>query len=213
MMQPEKFAAFMLVSAITSVIPGPSMLFVMGEAIWRGGRAGAVALGGVQIGYTLWWLLAGLGLGTLAAAFPLAFHLLAIGGALYLAWLGVQALRHAGEVKGDSAAPKKRQSRQPLRDGFVVAISNPKALIYIVALLPPFVDQHSPILPQLALLAVTAMVIDIALGLLYIAAGNRLARAMARSDTRRRLDWTVGVIFICVAIAILAELFVGSRAA
>jgi len=53
---------------------------------------GAAALIGVQFGYVWWWFLAAVGLGTLAVAFPLALHLLAIGGALYLAWLGISGL-------------------------------------------------------------------------------------------------------------------------
>ena len=205
MIDAGKLAAFALVSGMTSLVPGPSMLFVMGQAMWRGPRSGAAALAGVQLGYICWWLLAALGLGTLAAAFPLAFRGLAIGGALYLGWLGAQALRHAGE--GAQGEPARRPSRRALRDGVLVALSNPKALIYIVALLPPFVDQQSPVGPQLLLLALVAMTIDIALGTLYIGAGSRLSAAMARVQTRRRLDRAVGAIFLLIALAILVELF------
>ena len=83
----------------------------------------------------------------------------------------------------------------------------PKALVYIVALLPPFVDQRAPIGPQLVLLAAVAMVIDVALGAIYIGAGSRLAAAMARPETRKWLDRTVGTIFILIALAVLLELF------
>jgi threonine/homoserine/homoserine lactone efflux protein len=208
MIDAEKLAAFALVSGMTSLVPGPSMLFVMGQAMWRGGRSGAMALAGVQLGYIGWWLLAALGLGTLAAAFPLAFRALAIGGALYLAWLGAQALRHAGAVPDAGGAPRQR-SRRAFRDGVLVALSNPKALIYIVALLPPFVDQSSPIGPQLLLLAAVAMSIDIALGALYIGAGSRLSAAMTRPHTRKWLDRGVGTIFLLIALGILVELFRG----
>jgi threonine/homoserine/homoserine lactone efflux protein len=61
------------------------MLFVMGQSIWRSGRSGALALAGVQFGYIWWWVLAALGLGTLATTVPIAFRLLAVAGALYLA--------------------------------------------------------------------------------------------------------------------------------
>jgi threonine/homoserine/homoserine lactone efflux protein len=210
MIDAEKLAAFALVSGMTSLVPGPSMLFVMGQAMWRGGRAAALALAGVQLGYIGWWVLAALGLGTLAAAFPLAFRALAIGGALYLGWLGAQALRHAGAGAEDSPKPARRPSLHAFRDGMFVAASNPKALVYIVALLPPFVDQRSPIAAQLALLAAVAMVIDVALGALYIGAGNRLSAAMARPATRTRLDRAVGAIFIAIGLGILAEMLVGS---
>ena len=97
MIAPEKLAAFALVSGLTSLVPGPSMLFVLGQAVWRDARSGVVALLGVQIGYVCWYVLAALGLGTLAAQVPVAFTILAVGGSLYLAWLGLQALRYAGE--------------------------------------------------------------------------------------------------------------------
>ena len=208
MIDAGKLTAFALVSGMTSLAPGPSMLFVMGQAMWRGARSGAVALAGVQLGYVFWWVLAGLGLGTLATAFPFVFRLLAIGGAFYLGWLGAQALRHAGAVTEDSPEPARKLSLHAFRDGIFVAISNPKALIYIVAILPPLVDQHSAIGPQLVLLAIVAMVIDVAFGVLYIGAGSRLSAAMARPRTRRWLDRAVGAIFIAIGLAIFAELLV-----
>ena len=207
MIDAERLAAFMLVTGVTSLVPGPSMLFVLSQSIWRGARSGAAALAGLQLGYIVWWLLAALGLGTLAAAFPLAFRLLAVGGALYLAWLGVQALRHAGEAAEDGPEPARELSHRAFRDGILVAIGNPKSLIYIVALLPPFVDAKAPVAPQLLVLALLAMAIDVALGLVYILAGSRLAAAMERPATRKRLDRTVGTIFILIALGILAELF------
>lgn len=209
MIDAGKLAAFALVSGMTSLVPGPSMLFVMGQAMWRGGRSGAAALAGAQLGYVFWWVLAAFGLGTLAAAFPLAFRLLAVGGALYLGWLGAQALRHAGAVAEDGAEPARKPSAHAFRDGVFVAMSNPKALIYIVAILPPFVDQRAPIVPQLVLLALVAAMIDVALGALYIGAGSRLAAAMARPRTRRWLDRAVGTIFLLIALGILVELFRG----
>jgi len=208
---PEKLAAFALVSGLMSLIPGPSMLFVLGQAMWRGGRSGVIALAGVQLGYMLWYVLAALGLGTLAAQIPVAFTLLAVSGSLYLVWLGLQALRHAGEAAEESPVPTGKRSAHPLRDGVVVAISNPKSLIYIVALLPPFVDSRSPVVPQLALLAAVAISLDVGFGLIYIAAGSRLARPMSRPQTRRWLDSGVGLIFIAIAIGILAELVLGGR--
>ena len=207
MIDAERLAAFMLVTGVTSLVPGPSMLFVLSQSIWRGARSGAAALAGLQLGYVVWWVLAALGLGTLAAAFPLAFRLLAVGGALYLAWLGVQALRHAGEAAEDGPEPARELSHRAFRDGILVAIGNPKSLIYIVALLPPFVDARSAVVPQLVVLALVAMVIDVALGVLYIAVGSRIAAAMGRPRTRLWLDRGVGLAFIAIALGILAELF------
>ena len=200
MIDPERLAAFMLMTGATSLVPGVSMLFVMGQAIRGGWRAGVAALAGMQLGFIGWWLLAGLGLGTLAAAFPLAFRILAIGGALYLAWLGVHSIRHAGIGR------PARLSHHAFRDGVLVALGNPKSLIYIVALLPPFIDARAPVPPQLVAFALVAMAIDVAIGAVYIGAGSRLAAAMARPETRRRVDVAVGALFVAIALGILIDL-------
>ena len=204
MIAPEKLAAFAIMSAAASVVPGPSMLFVMGQSIWRGGRSAAAGLAGVQFGYVWWWVLAALGLGTLAKTYPFVLHLLAIGGAIYLAWLGLTAFRSAGQSH-EGPAPEKKVSAHAFRGGVLVAMSNPKSLIYIVALLPPFVDPARPVVPQLVLLAVVAMAIDVALGTIYIIAGNRLAQAMTRGGTRTWVDRAVGTIFLVIAAGILAD--------
>lgn len=147
MIDAEKLAAFALVTATTSLVPGQSMLFVMGQAVWRGARSGWAALLGMQIGYLVWWVLVALGLSTLAAAYPLAFRVLAFAGIGYLAWLGIAAIRHSFHA-GEEAPPTARApSRHAFRDGILIAIGNPKSLIYMLAIIPPFVDAASPIGP------------------------------------------------------------------
>ena len=88
----------------------------------------------------------------------------------------------------------------------LVAFGNPKSLIYIVALLPPFIDARAPVPPQLAIFALAAMVIDLAIGAIYLGAGHRLAAAMARPETRRWVDIAVGAVFVAIAAGILIDL-------
>lgn len=209
MFDAEKLAAFAVVTAMTSIVPGPSMIFVMTETLWRGARSGLAALLGMQIGYLFWWVLAALGFSTLARTYPFAMHLLAIGGALYLAWLGVQALRSAGKAAGEEIEPAHAVTRHAFRDGVMVAIGNPKALIYVVALLPPFIEADLPIVPQLAVLTVIGTGLDVAIGALYIFAGKSLSRAMDRPGTRLWIDRSVGAIFLLIAGVILFELLSG----
>ncbi|WP_095011125.1 LysE family translocator [Tsuneonella mangrovi] len=205
MIDPERLAAFLFVTSATSIVPGPSMLFVMSQSIWRGGKSGAAALAGMQLGYVGWWTLAALGLGTLAAAYPLAFDLLTIAGALYLAWLGVAAIRHSFHAGEEHAEVPAKASRHAFTDGILVAISNPKSLVYMVAVIPPFIDANAPVVPQIALLAVVALAADIAVGTAYIQAGRRLARFMERAATRRWIDRGTGMVFLAIAATVLAE--------
>src|SRR5688572_2085507 len=208
MIDPAKLAAFATVTALVSLVPGPQMVFVMTQAAWRGPRAGAAALAGLQLGNATWFVLAGLGLGTLALAWPGAFTGLTAAGALYLAWLGAQAWRHAGGVRPSetpSQAPV-RATRHALRDSLAVALSNPKSLVYVLALLPQFVDPRQPVAPQLALLAAIAIAFDLSIGLIYVAAGGGLSTAMNRPAVRLWLERGVGTIFLVLAAAILIDL-------
>lgn len=206
MIDPAKLVAFVVVSSFVSLTPGPQMVFVMTQAAWRGHRAGFAALSGLQLGNAAWYLLAGLGLGTLAAAFPAAFTTLTVAGALYLAWLGFKALRHAGEAAEEGAGPPPRATRHALRDTLVVSLSNPKSLVYVLAILPPFIDARSPVMPQIALLAPIGITIDFAIGAIYALAGGGLSKAMQRPAVRQWLERSVGTIFLALAGFILFEL-------
>ena len=208
MLDPERLLAFALVTATTSIVPGPSMMFVMGQAIWRGARSGWAALLGMQIGYIVWWVAAALGLGTLAKTYPLAFRLLAIAGVVYLAWLGLKAILHSCHPEEtETADPARKPSAHAFRDGIAVAIGNPKSLVYMVAIIPPFVDPGEPVGWQIVTLALIALVADLLIGWLYIGAGKRLARAMERAATRRWIDRGIGIVFILIAVVIAIDLF------
>ena len=204
MIDPAKLAAFAFVTGLVSLTPGPQMVFVMTQAAWRGPRAGAAALAGLQLGNATWFVMAGLGLGTLALAWPGAFTVLTAAGALYLAWLGLEAWRHAGTPPHGGAVA--RTSRHALRDSLAVSLSNPKSLVYVLALLPPFVDPLQPVAPQLALLAAIAISLDLSVGLIYVAAGGGLSAAMSRSAVRLWLERVIGTIFLVLAAAILVDL-------
>jgi homoserine/homoserine lactone efflux protein len=201
---PARMAAFIAVTGLTSLAPGPQMVFVMTQAAWRGHRGGLAALAGAQLGAVGWFVLAGLGLGGLAATSPLAFQLLALGGAGYLAWLGLVTLRASG-AETSPAIKSAARSAHAFRDGLVVSLSNPKALVYIVALLPPFVRPGLPIAPQLVVLGAVAIAIDLVVGAAYIIAGSRIARALAQPQVHRRFNRGVGTIFVLLAIAARAN--------
>ena len=204
MIDPAKLAAFAVVTGLVSLVPGQQMVFVMTQAAWRGPRAGAAALAGMQLGNAAWFAMAGLGLGTLALAWPAAFTGLTAAGAFYLAWLGVQALRHSGAAEAGEAP--LRATRHALRDSLAVALSNPKSLVYVLALLPPFVDPSLPVAPQLALLGAIAIAFDFSIGLIYVAAGGGLSAVMNRPAVRLWLERGIGGTFLVLAAAILADL-------
>lgn len=215
MIDAAKLATFATVTALSSLTPGPQMVFVMTQAAWRGPRAGAAALAGLQLGNATWFVMAGLGLGALALAWPGAFTLLTAAGALYLGWLGLQTLRHARRADpGDEAGPRPA-ARHALRESLAVSLSNPKSLIYVLALLPPFVDVRQPVAAQLFVLGAVAIAIDVLVGVFYVLAGGGLSAALHRPRVRSWLERGVGTVFVILALAILVSLLgsqTGSRA-
>ncbi|ANU07875.1 LysE family translocator [Paraurantiacibacter namhicola] len=209
MFAPETLLAFFLVTATTSIVPGVSMLFVTGQAVSHGPRAGWTALAGMQLGYFVWWLVAALGLGALAQTYSFAFRLLAFGGAAYLAWMGVQAVMKSARVEAAPEAPGEPvapPARNGLRDGMAIAIGNPKSLIYMVAIIPPFIDPALSVVPQIALLALVALVADLLVGAAYIQAGSWLARAMTAPAQQRKLGLGIGFTYIVIAALLVWEI-------
>ena len=209
----EKLAAFALVTGINSLVPGPNMMFVMTQAVWRGQASGLAALAGLELGNVVWFVMAAFGLGVVLQAAPLVFAGLTLVGALYLAWMGLKALHGAIRGHGSEAKAAARPAAHAFRDGIAVAIGNPKGLVYVSAILPPFVDMRAPVGPQLALLAAVALTIDVGVSLGYIHAGSRLNAAIAQPEVRRRLDLGVGAVFLVIAALVLWWAMPGLRSA
>src|SRR6476620_5701304 len=151
---PHLYLTFLGVMAVMAITPGPANVFSIANGVQRG-KAGALAgVVGMNAATLVWFGAAALGLGALVTAFPAAFRLISIAGALYVAWLGLKALIGAFKSGGDGAeAPPVRLGRSALVGGCMVHIANPESVLFFSAVLPPFMDVDRPAAPQLALFA------------------------------------------------------------
>jgi threonine/homoserine/homoserine lactone efflux protein len=205
---PERYAAFLGVMAVLAVTPGPANLFSIANGMARGRRAVVVGVLGMSLATLVWFTAAALGLGALVLAFPAAFRLIAVGGALYVAWLGGRALWGAlwGAVRGDVPGKPERPSltlgRSAFFDGFMVQLANPKAVLFFTAVLPPFLDVGRPLGPQLALFALATVGMDMITMNAYGLGGAALARRMTAPGFRRGFDAGVGVLLLAAAVLI-----------
>ena len=203
---PHLYLTFLGVMAVMAVTPGPANLFSVANGVERG-KAGAMAgVVGMNAATLVWFVAAALGLGALVVAFPEAFRLISIGGALYVAWLGIKALRGAFATVADPAAPTIRLGRSALIDGFMVQIANPKAILFFTAVLPPFLDPDRPAAPQLALFAVATIGMDVLSMSAYGLGGAALARRMAEPRFRRGFALLTGVLLLAAAVLIVSRL-------
>jgi threonine/homoserine/homoserine lactone efflux protein len=149
-------AAFAVASLVLAATPGPGVLYVVTRTLAQGRRAGLASVAGVALGNLGNALAASLGLAALLALSTLAYEIVRFAGAGYLLYLAVQALRAAPAPAGSKGhdAPVLRRI---LRDGFVVALLNPKTALFFAAFLPQFVDPGA-----------SAMVQSISLGAIFV---------------------------------------------
>jgi len=210
-MDPGKLATFALITTLNSITPGPNMMFIMTQSVWRGPRNALIALAGLQAGNLTWFAMTALGLGTLLRTAPLAFAVLSMAGGFYLGWMALQALRNAVLPSQQAPAVASRPAGQAMRAGYAVALGNPKSIVYVTALVPPFITAGQAFTPQLAVLTVIALTIDVAVSVAYIRAGKRLSAAMSRPEVRRRLDLAIGTVFLLIAAYIVWHGLAGLR--
>ena len=151
---------FTVVSVVIIVVPGPGVLFVVGRALSHGRRTAlATACGHAAGNYAVAACVA-LGLGALLQRSAEVFTAVKLAGALYLVWLGIQAIRHRESLATSigAAAGDTREGWRAVRAGAVVGLTNPKAYILFGALLPQFVHPAAGHVPVQMLLLATVSV-------------------------------------------------------
>ncbi len=141
MIAPHTLVTFAALAFVVIVIPGPSVLFIVGRALQHGRGPALVTVVGNTGGVVVHAALVAAGVGALVAASEAAFVVLKVAGGLYLVWLGIQAIRHRGDgldVRRDDAPTPT--ARRLLAEAFTVGVTNPKTLVFVAAVLPQFVD-------------------------------------------------------------------------
>jgi len=131
---------FLAIGMLLAITPGPNMMYVLSRAVVQGRRAGLVCLAGVMLGYLFYMLAAAFGITAVIARIPHALTLLAIAGALYLAWMAWQSLRPGGRSPFELQAGHAVPSRRLLLMGATTSLLNPKLMMIFVSLVPRFVD-------------------------------------------------------------------------
>lgn len=182
----DQLLGFGLAALVVIVIPGPSVVFVVGRAVSYGQRLALASVVGNSLGFFLVMSLVALGLGSIVAESVVVFTVIKLLGAAYLVYLGVQALRHRHEMQVVSTAPRTPLTRTAaVRQGFVVGVSNPKGYLLFGALLPPFVDPDRSAVPlQMFLLGSVAVTIGIVCDTTWAAAAGRARDWFAGSPRR-----------------------------
>ena len=203
---PHLYGAFLGVMAVMAITPGPANVFSVATGMERGKAAALLGVVGMNAATLVWFGAAALGLGALVAAFPQVFKVVAIGGALYVAWLGIKALRGAFANESQPKSIVVVRERSAILNGFMVQIANPKAILFFTAVLPPFLDLNRPIVPQLLLFAMATISMDVISMSAYGLGGAALARRMSEPRFKRGFGIFVGSLLLLAALLIVSRL-------
>jgi threonine/homoserine/homoserine lactone efflux protein len=163
MIPAHRLLEFALLSYALILVPGPNVLFVVSRSLQLGRLPGIAAVVGGQSGVYVQVIAVALGIGALVERSVAVFTIIRLAGAAYLIVLGVQAIRHRTSLAAilGGTAPSSSTGRM-LRDGFVVGLTNPKAIVFFAAVLPQFADRGAGHVP-LQLLLLGAIFVAIAL--------------------------------------------------
>jgi threonine/homoserine/homoserine lactone efflux protein len=201
----DHLAAFTITAFALIVVPGPSVLFVIGRALVLGRRGVFATVAGNALGEYVQVMAVAFGIGAIVERSIVVYTVIKLVGAGYLIFLGVQAIRHrraltaaADPVRGAPATDRPAGVRRALREGFVVGLGNPKSVVFFAAMLPQFVDASSGYVPvqMLALGAVfllIALVSDSAWAMVASGARSWFAKSPRRIS---RLGGVGGLVMI-----------------
>jgi threonine/homoserine/homoserine lactone efflux protein len=198
----ELWLAYVLAASILLLLPGPTVLLVMGYALSDGRGSAWRSVPGVMAGDATAIGLSLLGLGALLATSATLFALLKWIGAAYLIYLGVRMWRSAPRAAAltasatDGPAPGARVGWRVFGHAYVVTALNPKSIVFFVAFLPQFIVPHAPLLPQGAVLSTTFVLLAGANALGYALLVGTLRRTLQRPRTLRALTRASGGVLI-----------------
>ncbi|MFO1263815.1 MAG: LysE family translocator [Rhodoferax sp.] len=194
---------FVLMTFVVSATPGPNMLYVMSVSARSGVRSAIRAMAGCMTALLAMMSLSAAGLGALLQSFPAVFDTLRLAGAAYLAYLGVKCWRAPVENTPPASAQtatiteaSARSAHSVFRQAFLVAASNPKAILFAAAFFPQFINPDQGQWTQFAILLSTFSAIEIGWYFVYAISGKRLSVYLQEARILRLFNRVTGGVFV-----------------
>ena len=197
--------AFVIASGAIVMSPGPDTILIIRYTLSSGQRVGFATVFGVQLGLLVHTALAVAGVSVIIASSPALFRMVAIAGAAYLGWLGIQGFRGGGTLSINGGGSMVG-SAKACRDAILTNILNPKVIVLFLALFPNFVDtSRGNTTAQLITLAVTLIMINIFWQAPLAWAAERFRRWLGRPTVQLAVNRGTGLVLLAFAALMLYE--------
>jgi len=185
-MSVELYLAFCLATAVLILMPGPIVTLVVAQSLRHGTGTGLATVAGASLGNGMLVAAGAFGLSAAMLVLAALFDLIRWLGAGYLIWLGLRELRAKGVGLDETEAGGKRPKSAVFWQGILVAITNPKTILFYAAFFPQFIDPTAPLGPQLTIMSLTFVVIATTLDSGYALLAGRL-RGFLQGGRRARI--------------------------
>jgi homoserine/homoserine lactone efflux protein len=173
----ELYVAYTLACIVIILVPGPTVTLVIASSMRHGTRAGLLNVAGTQAGIAMMIAIVGIGLNSLIEAMGHWFEWVRLLGAAYLIYIGWQMIRSSGRLSEGEAPVAPRGGF--FLQGLLVAVSNPKTLIFFGAFIPQFIDHSLAYMPQIVIMGVTALIFAAFSDSAYAIVAGRAGKALS----------------------------------
>ena len=198
-MEWHTWVAFFVASWVIAISPGSGAVLCMSHGLSYGVRKTEGTIIGLEIGLLFILLVAGAGVGSLLVASEVAFNIVKVLGACYLIYLGFMQWRSgAGSPMEAGADVAPMSLRRRILTGMLTNATNPKGIVFMVAVLPQFMTDAKPLWSQLAVMAVTLLAVDMVVMTGYAASASALRRWMRSERARRNQNRVFGGLLMLV---------------
>ncbi len=191
MFELSHYLTFIVACVVIVIVPGPTVTVIIANSLRSGAKAGLLNVAGTQVGLLMMLAIVALGLEVIVAKLSILFDFVRIAGAIYLIWLGFKLLRSHGQLIDQRSLQRGSYFWQ----GFVVIWSNPKALLFLGAFIPQFIDPGGNTLTQTLTLGITFMVVATILDGSYALVAGKTGSWLSQSNLRK-VEWFSGTSLI-----------------
>ena len=202
----DSLLLYLVTWLLVALTPGPAVICVMSQAARHGLAAGFRGVIGIQIGNLIFFLGIAFGLVTLLTAVTKAFVVLQIAGAAYLLYFGVRLIISSLQRTSGETIPARWPAEEPgnlIVQAALVQLTNPKALMFVSALVPQFLDSERPLVFQIAILLSCTVAVDTLVLGSYVWLADRGTHALRHTTALRWIQCTFGLALVGFGVRLL----------